>query len=222
MIKTITLTLASLMTLSSFSLAQGDIPYSIGFKVGTLGAGVDITKPINEQFNMRLNINGGSYSDSRCESNILYEYDMTLVTAGVLVDYYPSNNEFRVSAGAYYNGSEIDLSPQLQNMAIDIGGTNYIAGQITSFEGLVDFDPIAPYIGIGWGNSATQKAQEWSFDVDVGLLYHGEANVELDVGCGVTDCNQLNQNVEREKNQLLDELDYKIYPVIAFGATYRF
>ena len=108
----------------------------------------------------------------------------------------------------------------MQNFAVNIGGVNYIAGQVTSFDGLIDFDPISPYIGVGWGNST--KTKGWSFSVDAGILYYGDANVEMNVGCGTANCDQLRLDVEREKQELLDELDYKIYPVISVGVTYTF
>jgi len=239
--KKIALSLVSAMLLSSNAFAGGhfvpvveeptvvetiiDPKYAVGLKVGTLGLGVDISRPITDKLNIRLNLNGASYSDTQCESDIEYDYDLTLASVGLLLDYYPMGNEFRVSAGAYYNANEFELTGQPANGAYNINGTTYTATQIGSLTGMVDFDELAPYIGIGWGNS-TKKAG-WGFSVDAGIIYHGDPNVELTPTCGTAVsaalCAEITTNVEAERLDLLNELsDYKIYPVVSFGVTYTF
>lgn len=241
--KKIMLSFVSVCAMSSVAFAGGDIEpivvpevatpvveavvnpkYAVGLKVGTLGLGLDISRSISDKLNIRLNVNGATYSTTETEEGIEYEFDMDLITAGLLLDYYPMGNEFRVSAGAYYNGNEFALTGQLAN-AVTIGNNTYQPGEVGSLTGTVDFDEFAPYIGIGWGNSTKQAG--WSFSVDVGVMYHGEPNVDLVATCGAalatTTCAELNTNVDREEAQLLDELsDYKLYPVVSVGVTYTF
>jgi len=240
--KKITLSLLSLVALSSLSYAGGDfieeikpievIPdtiqapkYAVGVKIGTLGLGLDVSRAIAQNINLRLNINGATYSDTQCESNVEYDYDLDLITAGLLVDYYPMGNEFRLSAGAYYNANEFALTGQPQNGAYTINNKTYTTAQIGSLSGKVDFDELAPYIGVGWGNSTQSKG--WSLSVDAGVMYHGEPNVELVPICGsaITDdaCTVIKNDVEAERLELIDEInDYKFYPVVSVGVTYTF
>ncbi|MBN2824074.1 MAG: hypothetical protein JXQ76_02030 [Campylobacterales bacterium] len=235
--KKLTLSLASVAALSSSLYAGGDFveevkpiavtevlesQYALGLKVGTLGLGLDISKKISDKLNVRLNINGATYSDTQCESNIKYDYDLTLATAGLLVDYFPIANNFRVSVGAYYNANEFELTAVPNGGTYNINNTLYTTNQIGSLTGMVDFDELAPYIGIGWGNSI--KTKGWGFSVDAGILYHGEPNVALVANCGAVACSDvIINNVEAERLELLNELsDYKIYPVISVGVTYTF
>jgi hypothetical protein len=255
--KKIMLSLVSVCAMSSLAFAGGgfveevkpvevEIPetvispkYAVGLKVGTLGLGLDISRSITQKLNVRLSLNGASYSDSGTESDVEYDYDLTLGTAGLLLDYFPMDNEFRISAGAYYNANEFELTgkPAVAG-TYNINGTTYTTADLGALNGLVEFDEVAPYIGIGWGNS-TKKAG-WGFSVDVGVMYHGEPKVDLTAtkGRGITDAeaaggaaavaattlwNNIETDVASEETELLNELnDYKIYPVISFGVTYTF
>lgn len=192
-------------------------------KVGTLGVGADISKKITDTTAVRLNVNGLGYSGEETVEGIDYDADLTLFTAGVLLDYYPSlDSSFRVTAGAYYNGNEVSGKATLTaGESITIGDTTYDSSEIGSANMKMDFDAIAPYIGIGW-SSYTDSG--WSFALDVGIMYHGEANVDLNVDIkDATLANQIRDDVEKEKQEIIDKVhDYKIYPVVMIGATYRF
>jgi len=204
------------------------VDYALGLKIGTLGVGLDLSVPINNQFNVRLNLNGASYSDNSTEDGIDYEYDLDLLTAGVLLDYYPmEGSEFRVTGGVYYNGTELEMCGKPDaTTGITIGNINYNATQIGSLNAKVEFDEIAPYVGIGWGNSV--KKGGWSFSADVGLMYQGEPEVTLTpiYGPAITNASlqaPIDAEVVREEAELQDTLnDYKIYPVISVGITYTF
>jgi len=263
--KKITLSFVSVCAMSSFVIAGGDFTpviqpiietpvvdtivdskYAVGVKVGTLGLGLDISRSITDKLNLRFNINGATYSDTGTESDVEYDYDLDMITAGLLLDYYPMESEFRLSAGAYYNGNEFALTGKPTTAGtFDINGVTYTTADLGSLKGTVDFDEFAPYIGIGWGNS-TKKAG-WGFSVDVGLMYHGEPNVDLTAvkGSAVTTAEDafkianptatqaqidaasgwdvIEANVQAEESDLINELnDYKIYPVVSFGVTYTF
>ncbi|SHO80849.1 hypothetical protein MNB_SV-15-499 [hydrothermal vent metagenome] len=200
--------------------------YAVDLKVGTLGLGLDFSMPINEQFNVRLNLNGGSYDDTSNEAGIDYSYSLDLLTAGILVDYYPmSGSEFRVSGGVYYNGNEADLCARPQagtNLDIGLKAGGYSVADLGSLKGNVDFDDIAPYVGIGWGNAV--KNSGWSFNADVGIMYQGTPDVTLEaIGSAPALKAEIDANVAIEEADLQNDLDdYKIYPVISVGVTYTF
>ena len=244
--KKLTLSLVTLLSINAY--AGGDITppvidvvvpvvvpvsntvdYALGLKVSTLGVGLDLSIPINNQFNVRLNLNGASYDDTTNESGVDYTYQLDLLTAGVLVDYYPmSGSEFRVTGGVYYNGNELEMCGQFDGTTgnININGTPYTTADIGKLNGKIDFDEIAPYIGIGWGNAV--KNSGLSFSVDVGIMYQGEPNVELKATAlnpllTVAQTDIINNNIKAEELDLANELDdYKIYPVISVGVTYTF
>ena len=221
MFKKFLLSLLTIATLSTTVMAQTNTNYGVGLKLSTLGIGLDLIKPINDSFALRLNINGASYSENDVESGINYDYDLTLVTAGLLIDYYPLESAFRVSAGAYYNANEYKLKALTTDSLYEIAGNYYTTEQVTSIDGLMEFDTLSPYVGIGWGR--TPKPKEWNFSIDVGVLYHGAPSVELSAQCGAVDCDKLQQDIAQEQQELLDVTkDYTIYPVISVGLSYAF
>ncbi len=192
--------------------------YNVALKVGTLGVGVDFSMPITDYLNARLNINGFSYSDTMTENGIDYSATATLLTAGLLLDYYPmASNAFRVSAGVYYNGNQLEGDAELAS-GITIKGNPYTSAQIGSLAIETKLNEVAPYIGIGWGNKGSEKG--WGFSVDVGAMYHGEVGIDATLA---TSSLTVENDVEAERLSLENDMsDYSFYPVIMLGVTYTF
>jgi len=215
--------IALLVLLGSFTSAkeitiEKSPQYGVGLKVGVLGLGVDFSHSIGEKLNIRLNINGAAHSNSRYKKHILYDYDLNLATIGLLFDYYPNLGAFHFTAGLYYNANKFDVDA---HYGIN---ENIILHQLGTIKGFIEFNRVAPYIGIGWGNAI--KKADWGFYADAGIVYHGEPQVELDVVCGIVNdatCLHMNNEVESDRLELVDELsDYKLYPIASFGVTYTF
>jgi len=194
----------------------------ISLKLGTLGAGMDMSMKVNDSVAVRLNVNAFKYSDNRDIEGINYDYDLELLTVGGLVDYYLDNSNFRLTGGAYYNGNNLSGSATVGVGGININGTNYTSADIGSLDLEIEFDKVAPYLGIGWGSNNTDTG--WSFSMDIGVMYHGEADIALSMtpGTAVAPAG-LAADILAEANSIVNEVkDYKLYPVISIGATYRF
>ena len=211
--------------------------YTAGLKVGTLGVGAELSIPVNESLSARFSVNGLSYSDQDVYdddgSEIAYDASIDLLTVGLLLDYYPMvESQFRLTAGAYYNGNGFDALGEPTAGTYDIDGIEYQADDIGALTADSDFDNIAPYIGIGWGNKGTEAG--WSFSLDVGAMYHGEAKLNANVtrGAGIPAddggqndilFDQIQDGVETERQNAQDDLnDFQWYPVIMVGVTYTF
>ncbi|MEA1953449.1 MAG: hypothetical protein U9O24_03570 [Campylobacterota bacterium] len=211
--------------------------YTAGFKVGTLGLGAELSVPLGESFSVRASVNGFTYSkDDVYEDDgdeIAYDASVDLLTVGLLLDYYPiESSQFRLTAGAYYNGNGLDAILEPTNGVYDINGVSYDAGDIGSLNADIEFDKVAPYVGIGWGNKGTEAG--WGFSIDVGAMYHGEGQLNADVTRGAdipTDNGGVNDqlfedivaDVETKRVDAEDDMsDYQWYPVIMVGVTYTF
>ena len=195
-------------------------------KAGTLGTGIDLTYNINEKINTRFNFNKGKIGFDFEESGVDYSGNFNASTAGGLVDYYPNANNFRLTTGLYVNQNELNLSA--------VGGDGLTIGDnIPLLEGIqldldVSFKKLVPYLGLGWGD-AIKEGSDWQFDLDVGVLFQGsaESNLELS-GATYDDLLPLLQQwlqdaLIEEENNINDELkDFKLYPVISVGVGYRF
>ena len=220
---------ALLCLLSSAPAEAADV--AIGGKGGTLGLGVELTVGLGRQWNTRLGVNGFSYSDRRDASDIEYDAEATLRTASALLDFHPGGHGFRLTAGAVWNGTKIEgTSLPPASGFYDIGGVPVPVELLGTLDGEAEWDPFAPYAGLGWGN-AVGANKKVGFSFDVGVIFQGDVDVEL---TPVLPPNSpLNTPVgrqalqillDREESEIEDEVasDYDLYPVVSIGVTYRF
>ena len=213
------------LVLLSTTLLSADEPtaFNVATKIGTLGLGLDISTPINENLSARFNLNGGSYSDTEENDGNDYEGTLDLMSAGVLLDYYPYANNFRLSTGVYYNGNEFTgTATSTDTSTLELNNIEYTIAELAKVNTKVTFDKFAPYVGIGWGNDAHSKG--WGFTFDLGVMYHGDA--EVDLSPDIKDLEkiaEINTAIENEERNIEDELsDYNLYPVVALGVNYSF
>jgi hypothetical protein len=210
--------------LVSSTAAWADV--GVLLKAGTLGAGLDVTVGMSESLGLRLQANALSYENDFNESDVDYRADVELKSAGLLLDWHPFSGVFRVSLGAYWNGNEATAVGRPTGGTYVINGVTYNAADIGSLDGQIDFESVAPYLGIGFA-SAPKAGRGMTFSFDLGVLYQGEPNVGLTATCGVglppATCTQLQSDVAAEQASLQEDLSgYKFYPVVSFGIGYRF
>ena len=211
-------------------IAQESPSWNVGLKAGTLGIGIDISKPVSKTVSIRLNANRFTYetTDDSLYSTVLdakKRYDLD--TKGILVDFHFM--QLRLTAGAYLNHNEIDYTttPTLTHPVI-FNGTPYGAGIIKRVKTEVTFNTLSPYLGIGWGNNGNTKGWGgWNLSLDAGLMYHGDPHVKIKAKLNdrIPEIieNTLNQNLAREaKNQEEDLSDFPFYPVVMIGLNYTF
>jgi hypothetical protein len=220
-IVSITLILLS-TTLVSAEEAQ---PFNMATKIGTLGVGFDISTPINEKLSARFNLNGASYTDTQDNDGNEFEGTLDLMTVGALLDYYPFKNSFRLTTGVYYNANEFTgVATPSETINVELNGVEYTSDDLAKVDTAVMFDKFAPYVGIGWGNNA--ENQGWGFTFDLGVMYHGEADVSLIPDVKSQDLRkilEINLGTKKEEQNIEDELaDYKLYPVVMLGVNYSF
>ncbi|TJZ72039.1 hypothetical protein [Chitiniphilus eburneus] len=199
---------------------------ALGIDISTLGVGGELTQRINDQFNVRLNVNGLQLNHGDTIDNIRYDADIRLFTAGLIGDWIILDTRFRLSAGVFYNGNKADLTSQPTDGTYRINGITYNADDVGDLSGRVDFNRFSPYLGVGWGNPVAGN-DNLSFTVDVGVLFQGAANLRLDAHCAPTlspaQCQELTDDVEAERGKAEDDIkDYRFWPVVKAGLNYRF
>jgi len=203
--------------------------YTAGFKLGTLGLGAELSIPLSDSFSVRASVSGLSYSHDDVyeedDTELAYDATIDLLTAGLLLDYYPmQSSQFRITAGAYYNGNGFDGIVEPTGAKYTINNVDYEADVVKTITAEATFDDVAPYIGIGWGNKGTEAG--WGFSIDVGAMYHGEAELNVDSEKGKDTFNQyadFEDALKDETKKAQDDLnDFPWYPVIMVGVTYTF
>ncbi len=190
----------------------------VTIKAGTTGAGIDLTKSIFQDVNIRVGYNRFPYSDSFTKSTIQYDGDLRLETIPVFLDWHVFSGGFRMSTGVFYNNNSWDLTSRATG-TVTVGGTPIDASTLGTLNGTVEFgNMIVPYLGVGWGNAVDQD-QRWGVAVDVGVFYQGEPDVTLTQSGSAVSAADLAQ----EERNLEDEFDvFQFYPVATIGLFFRF
>lgn len=223
---------ALLLALGALILASAsaEAEVALGGKVGTLGAGAELTAGLSPSWNVRLGANGFSASETRSVNDIEYDADADLRTATGWLDWHPGGRAFRVTGGLVYNGNEVNGRSKVPDSGVYlIGGVPVPAGLVGTLEAEAEFDPVAPYFGIGFGN-AVADSRRVTFFADLGLFYQGQADVTLrpNIPAGSpldnpTARQALQILLDREAQDIEDQaVDYDLYPVVAVGLAVRF
>lgn len=221
-------TITSLLFLFLASAAGAQV--ALGVKAGTLGVGAELTAGLSRQVNARVGINAFNYSERRMASGIEYDAEAELRNATALLDWHPGGRGFRLSAGLVYNDTRIEGASRPPASGIyDIGGVPVPVALVGTLNGRIEFDPVVPYAGLGWGNAARSNRRT-SFFFDLGVVFQGEADVtltpEIPAGSPLNDPVAralLAFQLEREAQDIeRDVADYDLYPVAALGLSYRF
>lgn len=196
--------------------------------VGTTGVGFHATVPISESVNARLGLGYLDYNYRGSTRDLNYDLDLKTNTYDALLDWYPDKEStFRITGGLSYNGNKIDVRA-LPNAtgSYTIQGNSYDAASVGKVSGKVDFNKVAPYLGIGWGRPSSATEKGWSFSTDLGVLIQGSPKTSLSsTGCtaAAAVCSQFASDVARENAALQEEVGkFKIYPVLRVGISYRF
>jgi len=195
---------------------------ALGARASTLGLGVDLTTAFTSFLNGRAGFNYFSYSETRTESDVRYDADLKLQSVTALLDWHPFAGGFRITAGALINGNRLDMTAK-PAASFTIGNNTYTANQAGVLSAKVDFDDVAPYLGIGWGNAVADN-QGFSFALDLGVLFQGSPKAKLAaVGGALANDPAFLADLRQEERNLNHDLNnFELYPVIGAGVAYRF
>jgi hypothetical protein len=237
---------AALLAASSSASA---IDFGVGVKAGTVGFGVDVSFVLTQTINFRLSATQADFSendtiDMEDEGNraqVDAKLDLDFGSTALLIDWYPFDGTFHVTAGMMKNNSKATVTGNLVGGTATIEGNTYdIAtafanGGATS--GTLSFgDSFEPYVGIGWGRKADDDpGLSLSFEVGVVMmdpkidlvppdLQGGSVTATDSLGNTVTvDTTQFNADfTEAEATANQDLEDFEMYPVISLGLNYAF
>ena len=198
---------------------------SIGLRAGTLGGGVELAHAFSETLGFRVAANGFTYKTSDTYESVDYDAKLKLATGQLLFDWFPFSSNFRLSAGAVYNGNKLTLDGKPSpGGTFTINGVTYSSSNVGSLNGKVDFRKAAPYIGLGYGRPVGKGL---SLIADLGVLFQGSARSTLTVTCGAgtpaLTCAQIQRDVAAEQAKLDDDMHkYQLYPVLSIGLAYTF
>ena len=231
------LLLSSIASLALFSsVLNATEAQSIGLTAGTTGVELEYSRMINSDYNLAIRIMGGglTYSGTYDDTDANYDTDVDLLNFGATLEYHPFGNGFYLGVGAFYNGNSFDMvaTPKADG-TYEFGGNEYSVADVGTVDGeVVDLNNLAPYLGIGYDASLFDDGS-WFFNFKAGAWYQDSPKVELRssnctpnaelLRAGVNTCDNLREDLQKEENDINEDIkDYKWWPVLHIGVTYRF
>jgi len=221
--KSITKTALIALALAASGAANAD--FGVGVKAGTLGLGIEGRWSALPWLDVRLGANQYDFDVSGQQAGV--EYDSTLA----LDTYYLTGNfrfplsPFRVTAGAFSNGNELQMiSQDTGGLDFTIGGQPFSADDVGSLQSTTSFSSTSPYLGVGYDFEVFGKV---GLNLDFGVLWQGEPVVSLEatgLETAPPDVQALLiPALEAERLELEDEIsDYKAWPVVSLSFVYNF
>ncbi|NQT26614.1 hypothetical protein HQ585_14765 [candidate division KSB1 bacterium] len=217
--KSNTLFVCILLTMCFTSQLAAQSGMALTLQAGTLGAELGFVKTLNPKLNARLGVSYMTYSysgDSEGEDPVAYNVDMNLFSVGLLVDYHPFENTFRLTGGLLFNNNIFEASAEAVNTYEYDEGT-YTPEDIGVLNGKVKPGlPISPYIGFGIGNPVSSD-KKLGFYLDLGILYTGSPAVELEADPDT----MIYPTADQDKQVEEDLSGIQIYPVLEIGLSYQ-
>ena len=216
--KSIASTLA-LLALSTGVVHADDSNFGIGVKAGTLGLGLEGRWSALPIVDFRLGINAYDLDTTETFSGIRYEGTLDLETIYLTANVNFPVSPFRITAGVFSNGNELNLTSAVAGNVI-IGGDLYTDTEVGVLSTNTSFDSTASYLGFGLDFELFGKA---GLNFDLGLLWQGEPVVSLDASGTLLNDPVFQASLAAEQEALADDIsDFKAYPVVSLAFVYNF
>jgi len=198
-------------------------PFSVGVNMGSLGIGANLSLPLGSDASLRANINKFKYNLNKKYKKVSFKGNLNLLNAGLLIDYFPANNFFRLSVGGYLNKNKVSGTSKFsKSITVKVHNVKRKITDRVKIESEVKFNNISPYVGVGWGNNIQKKG--WNTTLDIGMMYQGLPKITFDTSSkyAITK-DRLKKDIKREKARLKRFANkYKFYPVLVVGISYSF
>jgi len=164
----------------NFRPAFADLGLAVGVKGGTLGGGIELSKSLPGPFAIRLAMNKFTYTlkDSIPENDMRYDMDINLSSWSAIIDYHPWKGVFRLSGGIINNGNNF-VSTIESTKNYTAGGRTFTTEDQGTLTATIDWDPMVPYVGLGWGDS-TEKNKFFGVNFDIGAMFQNSPKVTLE------------------------------------------
>jgi hypothetical protein len=181
---------------------------------GTLGLGAKAAFTLGSQFRLRA---GGAFQPFRIgvnASDIVYDVTLATPSATGTLDWHPGGSRFRFSGGVVYFAEDLEIEATPRE-DVSIGNQQYSPEEIGELIGNLGTDEVAPYFGIGWGDSTRRGV---SFQLDLGVAFHGTPDVTLRATGPIGTNPTFQQELNEEIADINDEIEQvRAYPVLSIG-----
>jgi len=204
---------------------HADEGVGLSVKAGTLGLGVELSTSLLPNTRLRGGFNYLSYSFDSTISNIDYEFEPEFNSLSLLFDYHPFSGTFFLSGGAYINNNSVGVTGSVSppNVPTPYRDLAFLADMV-SISGDVEFQPIAPYAGLGWRSNSGETG--WGMALEFGVLFQGSpdvTNLRINAPVDVNNVSEVQDFLAEQEKEIEDELSrFEFYPVASALVTYHF
>jgi len=220
------LTAVLLVPLSGFThLAKADEGLGIDVKFGTMGVGAEISAVLIPHTRIRGGINYLLWEFDSTIDDIDYTFEPQFNSISALFDVHPFGGAFFLSGGVYFNNNSVGVEGSLppENFPADYQSFAFLSDYL-SITGDVEFNPVAPYLGLGWRSNSNDTG--WGIGLDLGVLFQGApdvTNLRIQAPVDVNDIAEVQQFLAEQEQEIEDELSwFQWYPVASLLLTYHF
>jgi len=194
-------------------------------KAGTLGLGVELSTSLLQNTRLRGGFNYLTYSFDSTISDINYEFEPEFNSFSLAFDWHPFGNSFFLSGGAYFNNNTITVEGSVDDGLIPGQISRYLPlTNLVTISGDVEFQPVAPYAGIGWRSNNSE--QGWGVALDLGVLFQGSpdvTNLQVNAPVNVNTNAEVQKFLKEQEEEIEDDLSaFQFYPVVSLMLTYNF
>ncbi len=199
------------------SYQDARIPASIGAHVGTLGVGINGTFFLSDAYSVTAIYEYGKLGFNRDTSKIdNLNYDIDGDSGSVYMNFHPMRSNLHLSAGLQKGAPGVYAS----------GSKTFGATTVDFMGSLKSSWNYGPYLGIGVG-SRKRSTSGFSYYGDLGVSYMGQSDTTYSqsAACSSLAASDQSSCLSSAKafRDLVDGIDGEyIYPVLRFGASYRF
>ena len=200
--------------------AAADSAFGLGVKAGTLGLGLEGTWRPLPYLDVRVGANLFDYNDTGTEAGVDYDVELNLDTFYLTGNFRFPASPFRVTAGLYQNGNELNLESLNTDGFLEVGDITYPTADVGTVRSTTSFASTSPYLGVGYDFTVARKI---GLNLDFGVLWQGEPDVAMTADGILADDPVFQTSLEQERQELQDEVsDYKAWPVISLGFVFNF
>jgi len=213
--------LLSLLLINISSANAFDPRFNLAAGVSTIGINVAGIMSINDKWSFELGGNKFYYTFKNLTlSDTEFDLKLDLESLHLFGNFHPFGGKFRITAGILYNNNSVKLPGIARNQFFTINGIQIPVNQIGTLNGKIAFNPIAAYLGIGWGHYHKKKGL--GISLDLGVFYFGKAKFTL-TGSNVQTqalLNLINNEITELNNQFSKHV--VLYPMISIRLFYGF
>lgn len=200
---------------------------AVDANVGTQGPGLGGTYTFAPNWAVTIDGNYFDYDfNYKYDSQTEYKNKIKWRSADVILNYHPFAGVFHLNAGGVYNGNVVDGTLQYSGSEVCIDGTCYSSSDIGGLTTKITFNPVAPYLGFGWGHDSSADYAGLGCDFNIGAFYQGKPKLEVDPqyapGIDPNTRAEIQHTIDQETSAIQDKLNkFQIYPVVKFTLYYR-